>query len=78
MNPAACCYQAGSFRNLRKNSIFNPEEGQPGELGQADKYMMLSLVFAEIMEDSGSKFRKIVDKQIHLLMINDAKKNRAR
>jgi len=21
MNPAACCYQAGSFRNLRKNSI---------------------------------------------------------
>ena len=30
------------------------------------------------MEDPGSKFRKIVDKQIHLLMINDAKKNRAR
>ena len=41
-------------------------------------YMMLPLVFAEIMEDPGSKFRKIVDKQIHLLMINDAKKNRAR
>ena len=37
-------------------------------------YMMLPLVFAEIMEDPGSKFRKIVDKQIHLLMINDAKK----
>ena len=36
-------------------------------------YMMLPLVFAEIMEDPGSKFRKIVDKQIHLLMINDAK-----
>lgn len=41
-------------------------------------YMMLPLVFAEIMENPGSKFRKIVDKQIHLLMINDAKKNRAR
>ncbi len=37
-------------------------------------YSRIPLVFAEIMEDSGSKFRKIVDKQIHLLMINEKKK----
>ena len=45
-----------------------------GHNGYGFVYMMLPLVFAEIMEDPGSKFRKIVDKQIHLLMINDAKK----
>ena len=38
-------------------------------------YSRIPLVFAEIMEEPGSKFRKIVDKQIHLLMINDAKKS---
>ena len=52
--------------------IFDDERDTHG-FGTA--YSRIPLVFAEIMEDPGSKFRKIVDKQIHLLMINDAKKS---
>ena len=37
-------------------------------------YSRIPLVFAEIMEEPGSKFRKIVDKQIQLLMINEKKR----
>ena len=51
--------------------IFDDERDTHG-FGTA--YSRIPLVFAEIMEEPGSKFRKIVDKQIHLLMINDAKK----
>ena len=52
--------------------IFDDERDTHG-FGTA--YSRIPLVFAEIMEEPGSKFRKIVDKQIHLLMINDAKKS---